>query len=147
MTDELYHYGVLEMKCGVKRNPGAAYTKATSKASRLVNQYINKSSRANSYNENARSRERRYITEIGRGVTERQIKKAVKLDHKAEKARKKAANWNKKISKAFKNADVSKIDNSVVDAGRKTVNEFNKTVLNTNDPKISKGRELMRNVI
>lgn len=140
MTDELYHYGVLGMKCGVKRNPGAAYTKATSKSSRLVNQYINKSSRANSYNENARSRERRYITEIGRGVTERQIKKAVKLDHKAEKARKKAVNWNK-------NADVSKIDNSVVDAGRKTVNEFNKTVLNTNDPKISKGRELMRNVI
>lgn len=103
MTDELYHYGVLGMKCGVKRNPGAAYTKATSKSSRLVNQYINKSSRDN--------------------------------------------NWNKKISKAFKNADVSKIDNSVVDAGRKTVNEFNKTVLNTNDPKISKGRELMRNVI
>ena len=133
MTDELYHYGVLGMKCGVKRNPGAAYTKATPKSSRLVNQYINKSSRANSYNENARSRERRYITEIGRGVTERQIKKAV--------------NWNKKISKAFKNADVSKIDNSVVDAGRKTVNEFNKTVLNTNDPNISKGRELMRNVI
>ena len=133
MTDEVYHYGVLGMKCGVKRNPGAAYTKATSKSSRLVNQYINKSSRANSYNENARSRERRYITEIGRGVTERQIKKAV--------------NWNKKISKAFKNADVSKIYNSVVDAGRKTVNEFNKTVLNTNDPKISKGRELMRNVI
>ena len=147
MTDELYHYGVLGMKYGVKRNPGAAYTKATSKSSRLVNQYINKSSRANSYNENARSRERRYITEIGRGVTERQIKKAVKLDHKAEKARKKAVNWNKKISKAFKNADVSKIDNSVVDAGRKTVNEFNKTVPNTNDPKISKGRELMRNVI
>ena len=114
MTDELYHYGVLGMKCGVKRNPGAAYTKATSKSSRLVNQYINKSSRANSY---------------------------------AEKARKKAVNWNKKISKAFKNADVSKIDNSVVDAGRKTVNEFNKTVLNTNDQKISKGRELMRNVI
>lgn len=133
MTDELYHYGVLGMKCGVKRNPGAAYTKATSKSSRLVNQYINKSSRANSYNENARSRERRYITEIGRGVIERQIKKAV--------------NWNKKISKAFKNADVSKIDNSVVDAEKKTVNEFNKTVLNTNDPKISKGRELMRNVI
>ena len=133
MTDELYHYGVLGMKCGVKRNPGAAYTKATSKSSRLVNQYINKSSRANSYNENARSRERRYITEIGRGVTERQIKKAV--------------NWNKNISKAFKNSDVSKINNSVVDAGRKTVNEFNKTVLNTNDPKISKGRELMRNVI
>ena len=133
MTDELYHYGVLGMKCGVKRNPGAAYTKATSKSSRLVDQYINKSSRANSYNENARSRGRRYITEIGRGVTERQIKKEV--------------NWNKKISKAFKNADVSKIDNSVVDAGRKTVNEFNKTVPNTNDPKISKGRELMRNVI
>ena len=133
MTDELYHYGVLGMKCGVKRNPGAAYTKATSKSSRLVNQYINKSSRANSYNENARSRERRYITEIGRGVTERQIKKAV--------------NWNQKVSKAFKNADVSKIDNSVVDAGRKTVNKFNKTVPNTNDPKISKGRELMRNVI
>ena len=133
MTDELYHYGVLGMKCGVKRNPGAAYAKATSKSSRLVNQYINKSSRANSYNENARSRGRRYITEIGRGVTERRIKKAV--------------NWNKKVSKAFKNADVSKIDNSVVDAGRKTVNEFNKTVLNTNDPKISKGRELMRNVI
>ena len=147
MTDELYHYGVLGMKWGVKRNPGAAYTKATSKSSRLVNQYINKSSRANSYNENARSRERRYITEIGRGVTERQIKKAVKLDRKAEKARKKAVNWNKKMAKAFKNADVSKIDNSVVDAGRKTVNEFNKTVLNTNDPKISKGRELMRNVI
>ena len=143
MTDELYHYGVLGMKCGVKRNPGAAYTKATSKSSRLVNQYVNKSSRANSYNENARSRERRYITGIGGGVTERQIKKAVKLDHKAEKA----VNWNKKISKAFKNADVSKIDNSVVDAGRKTVNEFNKTVPNTNDPKISKGRELMRNVI
>ena len=133
MTDELYHYGVLGMKCGVKRNPGAAYTKATSKSSRLVNQYINKSSRANSYNENARSRERRYITEIGRGVTERQIKKAV--------------NWNQKVSKALKNADVSKIDNSVVDAGRKTVNKFNKTVPNTNDPKISKGRELMRNVI
>ena len=147
MTDKLYHYGVLGTKCGVKRNPGAAYTKATSKSSRLVNQYINKSSRANSYNENARSRGRRYITEIGRGVTERQINKAVKLDRKAEKARKKAVNWNKKMAKAFKNADVSKIDNSVVDAGRKTVNEFNKTILNTNDPKISKGRELMRNVI
>ena len=75
------------------------------------------------------------------------MKKAVKLDRKAEKARKKAVKWNEKMAKAFRNTDTSKVDKAVVDAGRKTIAEFNRTVLNTNDPRITKGRELMKNII
>ena len=75
------------------------------------------------------------------------MKKAVKLDRKAEKARKKAVKWNEKMVKAFENTDVSKVDRAVVDAGRKTIMEFNRTVLSTNDRRISKGRELMKNII
>ena len=140
MTDELYHYGVLGMKWGVRRNPSKAYSKATAKASRLTGKYIKKVSKANEYNKSARSKGRTYLTEIGRGITENRMKKAVKLDRKAEKARKKAV-------KAFRNTDTSKVDKAVVDAGRKTITEFNRTVLNTNDPRITKGRELMKNVI
>lgn len=89
-NDELRHYDVLGMRWGVRRyGSGGKVGKLSAKREK----YLAKSDK---YHEKAKKTGSKYVTEIGRGLTESRYKKAVKYDRKVRKL-------DKKISKLTKN--------------------------------------------
>lgn len=137
---ELKHYGVLGMKWGVRKNPSQAFSKASKKASRLSDKYEKYSSKAATADAKAHKSGKRYVTEIGRGITENRFKKAVKFDRKAYRTLKKLDRWNEKTFDIFKKVRVESIDPKILDKGQKwvvkrlrTLQEYNDLATKTND--------------
>lgn len=106
-NDELMHYGVMGMKCGVRRgNVSEAYSKASAKRDKL-NRNVSKTKTAYE----------RATVKANTGVSA----KYKKLQAKADKAQYKAEKWMRSMDKVFKNADLSSIQSSTKERGRNFV--------------------------
>lgn len=113
MNNELYHYGVLGMKWGVRRNASKAYAKASRKARKLDSQIVKTDLKAKKAARKSRSwfkddEQRDYLAD-----------EANKLELKAARLRKKAKRWERSMEKTFKNVKMADISPEALDEGRK----------------------------
>ena len=119
---ELYHYGVLGMKWGVRKGN---YSKAFAKASKKRKKLADKAVRAEI---GSAKLERMALRREARAFTDRQYKRARKTQYNANKYRLKAGRlakrgqkWQKQMEKVFKDVKVSDISKESLDAGREFV--------------------------
>lgn len=109
---ELYHYGVLGMKWGVRKNPSKAYTKAVKKKEKIERRKVNLDLRSARYRSTALRKE-------VRARTERQYRKARKLEFRANRLslqsarlERKGLKWIKAMDKTFAGYDIKRLSKS-----------------------------------